>query len=120
MDSIVLAQIHARARRDLLLVGITLGVASVLAAIALAEIWAPKACGTYGQRLQEALKQKARRGALVLGVAAGCVKVGRDRIEKNPDKCVQQAIQLVFRLRGRLAWLEISRDGARECTKRVS
>jgi hypothetical protein len=24
------------------------------------------------------------------------VKVGRDRIEKNPDKRVQQAIQLVF------------------------
>ena len=33
---------------------------------------------------------------LVLGVAAGYVKVGRDRIEKNPDKRVQHAIQLVF------------------------
>jgi len=32
------------------------------------------------QRSQEALRQKARRGALVLGVAAGYVKVGRDRI----------------------------------------
>ena len=49
------------------------------------------------QRSQEALRQMARRGALVLGVAAGYVKVGRDRIEKNPDKRVQQAIQLVFR-----------------------
>src|SRR5881398_2062433 len=39
----------------------------------------------FRQRSQEALKQKARRGALVLGVAAGYVKVGRDRIEKNPD-----------------------------------
>jgi Recombinase/Recombinase zinc beta ribbon domain len=38
----------------------------------------------------------ARRGVLVLGVAAGYVKVGRDRIEKNPDQRVQQAIQLVF------------------------
>jgi hypothetical protein len=42
------------------------------------------------------LKQKARRGALVLGVAAGYVKVGRDRVEKNPDKRVQEALQLVF------------------------
>jgi DNA invertase Pin-like site-specific DNA recombinase len=50
----------------------------------------------FRQRSQEALRQKARRGALVLGVAAGYVKVGRDRIEKNSDKCVQQAIQLVF------------------------
>ena len=50
----------------------------------------------FRQRSQEALRQKARRGALVLGVAAGYVKVGRDRIEKNPDRRVQQAIQLVF------------------------
>jgi DNA invertase Pin-like site-specific DNA recombinase len=50
----------------------------------------------FRQRSQEALKQKARRGALVLGVAAGYVKVGRDRVEKNPDKRVQQALQLVF------------------------
>ena len=50
----------------------------------------------FRQRSQEALKQKARRGALVLGVAAGYVKVGRDGIEQNPDKRVQEAIQLVF------------------------
>ena len=50
----------------------------------------------FRQRSQEALKQKARRGALVLGVAAGYVKVGRDRIEKNPDQRVQEAIGLVF------------------------
>ena len=50
----------------------------------------------FRQRSQEALKQKARRGALVLGVAAGCVKVGRDRIEKNPDQRVRDALQLVF------------------------
>jgi DNA invertase Pin-like site-specific DNA recombinase len=50
----------------------------------------------FRQRSQEALKQKARRGALVLGVAAGDVKIGRDRIEKNPDKRVQDALQLVF------------------------
>jgi DNA invertase Pin-like site-specific DNA recombinase len=51
----------------------------------------------FRQRSQEALRQKARRGALVLGVAAGYVKVGRDRIEKNPDQRVQQAIGLVFK-----------------------
>jgi DNA invertase Pin-like site-specific DNA recombinase len=50
----------------------------------------------FRQRSQEALKQKARRGALVLGVAAGYVKIGRDRIEKNPDRRVQDALQLVF------------------------
>ena len=46
----------------------------------------------FRQRSQEALKQKARRGALVLGVAAGYVKLGRDRIEKNPNKRVQDAL----------------------------
>ena len=50
----------------------------------------------FRQRSQEALKQKARRGALILGVAAGYVRVGRDRIEKNPDQRVQDALQLVF------------------------
>ena len=50
----------------------------------------------FRQRSQEALKQKARRGALILGVAAGYVKVGRDRIEKDPDQRVQDALQLVF------------------------
>ena len=50
----------------------------------------------FRQRSQEALKQKARRGELVLGVAAGYVRVGREGIEKNPDKRVQEALQLVF------------------------
>src|SRR6201989_3384909 len=50
----------------------------------------------FRQRSQEALRQMARRGALVLGVAAGYVKVGRDRIEKNPDQRVQDALHLVF------------------------
>jgi len=50
----------------------------------------------FRQRSQEALKQKARRGALILGVAAGYVRVGRDRIEKNPDQRVQNALNLVF------------------------
>ena len=50
----------------------------------------------FRQRSQEALKQKASRGALILGVAAGYVKVGRDRIEKNPDRRAREALQLVF------------------------
>jgi DNA invertase Pin-like site-specific DNA recombinase len=45
----------------------------------------------FRQRSQEALRQKARRGALFLRVAAGYVKVGRDRIEKDPDQRVQGA-----------------------------
>jgi len=50
----------------------------------------------FRQRSQEALKQKARRGALFLGVAAGFVKAGRDRIEMNPDSRVRDAVGLVF------------------------
>src|SRR6202140_4886960 len=50
----------------------------------------------FRQRSQEALKQKARRGALFLGVAARYVKVGRDRIGKNPDQRVRDALQIVF------------------------
>jgi hypothetical protein len=49
----------------------------------------------FRQRSQEALKQKARRGALFLGVAAGYVKSGRDRIEKDPDGRVREALRLV-------------------------
>ena len=42
----------------------------------------------FRQRSQEAPKQKGK-GARV-GVAAGDVKVGRDRIEKNPDQRVSR------------------------------
>lgn len=50
----------------------------------------------FRQRSHEALKQKARRGALFLGVAAGYVRAGSDRIEMDPDQRVQDAIRLVF------------------------
>jgi hypothetical protein len=50
----------------------------------------------FRRRSQEALKQKAHRGALFLGVAAGYVKTGRDRIEKDPDLRVQHALHVVF------------------------
>jgi DNA invertase Pin-like site-specific DNA recombinase len=51
----------------------------------------------FRQRSIEAMKQKARRGELFLTVAVGYVKAGRDLIEKDPDRRVQEAIGLVFR-----------------------
>ena len=50
----------------------------------------------FRQCSQAALKQKAQRGALFLRVAAGYVKLGRDRIAKDPDQRVQEALKLVF------------------------
>src|ERR1700740_2160691 len=50
----------------------------------------------FRQRSQEALRQKARRGALFLRVATGYVKASRDRIEKTPDQRVQDVLKLVF------------------------
>ena len=51
----------------------------------------------FRQRSLEAMRQKARRGELSLTVAVGYVKTGDDRIEKDPDRRVQEAIALVFR-----------------------
>jgi excisionase family DNA binding protein len=50
----------------------------------------------FRQRSLEALKQKARRGELFLTVAVGYLKVTHDRIEKDPDRRVQEAITLAF------------------------
>lgn len=50
----------------------------------------------FRQRSREAIRQKARRGELFLTVAVGYVKHD-DRIEKDPDTRVQDAISLVFR-----------------------
>jgi DNA invertase Pin-like site-specific DNA recombinase len=50
----------------------------------------------FRQRSLEALKQKARRGELFLTVAVGYLKARHDRIEKDPDRRVQEAIALVF------------------------
>ena len=47
-------------------------------------------------RSMEALKQKARRGELFFSVAVGYVKIGRDKIEMDPDLRVREAIGLVF------------------------
>jgi excisionase family DNA binding protein len=50
----------------------------------------------FRQRSLEALKQKARRGELFLTVAIGYLKTSHNRIEKDPDRRVQEAIALVF------------------------
>lgn len=48
------------------------------------------------QRSLEALKQKARRGELFMTVAIGYVRVSHDRIEKDPDQRIVEAVALVF------------------------
>ncbi len=52
---------------------------------------------TFRQRAQAALEQKAKRGELFRRVAIGYVRVGEDRIEKDPDARVRAAIDMVFR-----------------------
>lgn len=47
------------------------------------------------QRSLSARYEKARRGELIVAAPVGFVKVG-DRIEKDPDRRVQEAITLVF------------------------
>ncbi|WP_292491106.1 recombinase family protein [Mesorhizobium sp.] len=47
------------------------------------------------QRSLSARYEKARRGELVVAAPVGFVKVG-DRLEKNPDRRMQEAITLVF------------------------
>ncbi len=49
------------------------------------------------QRAHEALKQKARRGELFTSVAIGYVRNHHDRVEKDPDLRVREALALVFR-----------------------
>jgi excisionase family DNA binding protein len=48
------------------------------------------------QRSFEALKQKARRGELFMTVAIGYVRIGNNRIEKDPDRRIAEAMMLVF------------------------
>jgi excisionase family DNA binding protein len=48
------------------------------------------------QRSVEAMRQKARRGELHLCVAVGYVKTDDGRIERDPDRRVQDGIALVF------------------------
>jgi excisionase family DNA binding protein len=51
----------------------------------------------FRQRSVEAMRQKARRGELHLTVAVGYLKTDDDRIEKDPDRRVQDGVSLVFR-----------------------
>src|SRR5580692_6867784 len=49
------------------------------------------------QRSVEARREKARRGELIVSAPIGYIKSEDQRLEKDPDLRVQQAIQLVFR-----------------------
>jgi DNA invertase Pin-like site-specific DNA recombinase len=49
------------------------------------------------QRSVEARHEKARRGELLISAPVGYVKTDEQRLEKNPDRRVQEAISLVFR-----------------------
>src|ERR1700760_4252358 len=49
------------------------------------------------QRSVEARYEKARRGELVITALVGYTKTDEQRLEKNPDRRVQDAISLVFR-----------------------
>jgi DNA invertase Pin-like site-specific DNA recombinase len=48
-------------------------------------------------RAVEARYAKARRGELVVGAAVGFLKTDDQRVEKDPDRRVQEAVLLVFR-----------------------
>jgi DNA invertase Pin-like site-specific DNA recombinase len=50
----------------------------------------------FRQRSAEAIKQKAGRGELLTTLAVGFVKTDDNRIEKDPDRRVQEALALVF------------------------
>src|SRR4051794_40917980 len=50
----------------------------------------------FRQRSREAIKQKVRRGEFFSTVAVGYVKWEGDRIEKDPDRRVREAIALTF------------------------
>ena len=49
------------------------------------------------QRSEEARREKARRGELIQAAPIGYIKTEDQRLEKDPDLRVQQAILLVFR-----------------------
>jgi DNA invertase Pin-like site-specific DNA recombinase len=51
----------------------------------------------FRQRSIEAIKQKARRGEYFSTVGVGYVKCEGDRIDKDPDRRVRDAISLIFR-----------------------
>ena len=48
------------------------------------------------QRSLEARREKARRGELIVASPAGYIKTEEQRLEKDPDRRVQESVQLVF------------------------
>src|SRR2546422_4481738 len=48
------------------------------------------------QRSVEARREKARRGELLVASPAGYIKTEDQRLEKDPDRRVQEAVQLVY------------------------
>jgi len=51
----------------------------------------------FRQRSQEAIRAKASRGELHTSVAIGYVRASNERLERDPDRRVCQAIEMVFR-----------------------
>jgi DNA invertase Pin-like site-specific DNA recombinase len=51
---------------------------------------------TFRQRSQAALEQKAKRGELFVSVPIGYLHSRDDRIEKDPDQRIREAIELAF------------------------
>ena len=52
--------------------------------------------GLLRQRAQEAFLRKVKRGVVMTRVPAGYVRTAEDRMELNPDRRVQQAVQGLF------------------------
>ncbi|SAL67367.1 recombinase family protein [Caballeronia humi] len=52
---------------------------------------------TFRQRSQAALDQKAKRGELFMTAPIGYMRVSNNRIEKDPDRRIREALDLVFR-----------------------
>lgn len=48
------------------------------------------------ERSQAAIQQKAKRGELYLTIPAAYVKTNANKLKKNPDRRIQEAIDLVF------------------------
>ena len=51
----------------------------------------------FRRRAREGIRRKAERGELVMNVAIGYRRVGKDGIEMDPDLRVREAVALVFR-----------------------
>src|SRR6266446_7060204 len=100
-QDIALTQIHARARRDLLLAGVSLTVAILLAAIAIAAIWASKPAGPPSVVNPSGPVIAAGRDI------TGAVNIGLD--EKQVAQRVAEALKPLTDQQEKLA-IQIARD----------